>query len=281
MKFKDRVAVVTGAGREDGIGEAIALRLAREGANVAVLDLCSERPDLPREKFGQWEELQTVAAKVAARGVRSLPIKADVTNEADVEAAFRQVEEEFGRLDILCNNAGGGTGAGPVDRTDVLDLDRGDWDYTLGVSLTSTFLCSKHGGRLLRKTGRGGAMVNTVSISAHRGMPGGSAYAAAKFALVNFTATLALELSPHGIRVNAISPGMTMTQYVQQRLAAIAATQPGKAIEQVLEEWVRNVPLGRAATPDEMAAVAVFLASDDASYMTGQTLQVDGGLMLR
>ena len=191
-------------------------------------------------------------------GVRSLAVKADVTDEADVEAAFRQIGEEFGQLDILCNNAGGGTGAGPVDRTDVLDLDRSDWDYTLGVSLTSTFLCSKHGGRLLRKTGRGGAIVNTVSISAHRGMPGGSAYAAAKFALVNFTATLALELSPHGIRVNAISPGMTMTPICAAAACCYCCDAARQGDRAGAGRMGAQHASGRAATPDEMAAVADF-----------------------
>ena len=281
MRLTDRVAVVTGAGRSQGIGEAIALRLAREGAHVAVVDLCRDRPDLPREKFGQWDELKSVADRVAALGVRALPIAADVTNEDDVRAMVAQVMGAFGRIDILCNNAGGGTAAGPVDRTNVVDLDRKAWDYTVGISLTATFLCSKHAGRAIVKGERGGRIVNTVSISAHRGMPGGSAYAAAKFALVNFTQTLALEMAPHGITVNAFSPGMTLTQYVRQRLESIAATQPGRTVDDVLADWGRAVPLGRAAAPEEMASVAAFLASDDAAYITGQTLLVDGVLTLR
>jgi NAD(P)-dependent dehydrogenase (short-subunit alcohol dehydrogenase family) len=281
MRFKDRVAVVTGAGRSQGIGEAIALRLAREGAHVAVVDLCRDRPDLPREKFGQWDELKAVADRVAALGVRALPIAADVTNEDDVRAMVAQVRGAFGRLDILCNNAGGGTAAGPVDRTDVVDLDRAAWDYTLGISLTATFLCSKHAAQAIIAGGRGGRIVNTVSVSAHRGMPGGSAYAAAKFALVNFTQTLALELAAHRITVNAFSPGMTLTQYVRQRLESVAADQPGRSVDDVLADWGKIVPLGRAASPEEMASVAAFLASDDASYITGQTLVVDGGLTLR
>jgi NAD(P)-dependent dehydrogenase (short-subunit alcohol dehydrogenase family) len=281
MKLRDRVAIVTGAGRARGIGEAIALRLAGEGAHIAVVDLCRERPDLPRERFGQWEDLRAVAERVSRLGVRALPVKADVTNEAEVAAMVAEVAAVFGRIDILCNNAGGGTGAGPVDRTEVVDLALGDWDYTLAASLTSTFLCSKHAARVMIEGARGGRIVNTVSVSAHSGMPGGSAYAAAKFALVNFTQTLALELAPHAITVNAFSPGMTLTQYVRQRLEAIAAGQPDKSADQVLSEWVRDVPLGRAASPEEMAAVAAFLASDDAAYVTGQTLLVDGGLSAR
>jgi len=281
MRLEGRVAIVTGAGRAQGIGEAIALRLAEKGAHVAVVDLCRQREELPREIFGQWDELQAVAENIRQYGVRALAVRADVTNEVEVATMVARVTEEFGRIDILCNNAGGGTGAGPVDRTDVVDLPRSAWNYTLDASLTSTFLCSKHAARIMIAGGFGGSIVNTASVSAHGGMPGGSAYAAAKFALVNFTQTLALELAPHRIRVNAFSPGMTMTQYVQQRLEAVAQAQGGKTASQVQAEWVRGVPLGRAALPEEMASVAVFLASEDSSYMTGQTLIVDGGLTAR
>src|SRR5512138_3495374 len=117
MRFEGRVAVVTGAGRAGGIGEAIALRLAREGASVAVVDICRDRPEVPREKFGTWAELSEVADKISAIGRRGLAIKADVTSEAEVSDLMAQVRAEFGRLDILFNNAGGGTGAGPVDQT--------------------------------------------------------------------------------------------------------------------------------------------------------------------
>jgi 3-oxoacyl-[acyl-carrier protein] reductase len=281
MRFKERVAVVTGAGRAQGIGEAIALRLAREGAHVVVTDLCAERAAVPRERFGQREELEAVARKASAFGTRVIPIAADVTQENDVASLFERVKAEFGRFDILCNNAGGGTGAGPVDRTDVKDLERRDWDYTLGISLTATFLCCKYAARAMIGYGNGGRIVNTVSVSAHRGFPGGSAYAAAKFALVSLTQTLALELAPHAITVNAFSPGMTLTQYVQQRMEAVARGTPGKTAAEIQREWVKNVPLLRAAEPAEMAAVAAFLASDDSSYMTGQTLLVDGGVTAR
>jgi len=281
MRLKNRLAIVTGAGREKGIGEAIALRLAGEGADVAVVDICRQRDDLPREKFAQWEELQAVADKVQSLGRRCLAVKADVANEDDVATMVDLVAKEFGRIDILCNNAGGGTGAGPVDRTPVVDLALKDWEYTVGANLTSTFLCSKHAARKMIAGGRGGRIINTVSVSAHSGMPGGSAYAASKFALVSLTKTLALELATYGITVNAFSPGMTLTQYVQQRFEAVALTKPGRTADQVLEEAARGIPLGRAALPDEMASVAAFLASDDSAYLTGQTLLVDGGMTTR
>jgi NAD(P)-dependent dehydrogenase (short-subunit alcohol dehydrogenase family) len=278
MRFEGRVAIVTGAGRAGGIGEAIALRLAREGARVAVVDVCRDLPNVPREKFGAWDDLNRVAEGLAAHGARGLAVKADVTDEAQVAALMAQVEAEFGRIDLLFNNAGGGTGAGPVDQTPVSELDRADWDYTFKVSLDSVFLCSKHAAPKIAVAG-GGAIVNTVSISAHHGVAGISAYAAAKYGVIALTRTLAIELAPQNIRVNAFSPGMTATPYVRQRFEAVAAQNPGTTPEeQMARSASARIPLRRPARPEEMASVACVLASEDASYVTGQTIQADGGM---
>jgi NAD(P)-dependent dehydrogenase (short-subunit alcohol dehydrogenase family) len=277
-RFAGKTAIVTGAGRAGGIGEAIAVRLTKEGARVAVVDLCRERVEVPREKFGSWKELSAVAASLATFGAPGLAVRADVTSEDDVAALMDRVETEFGRIDILFNNAGGGAGAGPVDQTPVTALEHSDWRYTFDVSLDSVFLCSKHAAPRIARAG-GGAIVNTTSISAYHGVAGISAYAAAKYGVTALTRTLAIELAPQRIRVNAFAPGMTLTPYVQQRYEFVAAQNPGTTPQEHMERVAKaRIPLGRPADASEMASVAAFLASEDASYMTGQTLYVDGGM---
>lgn len=276
-RFEGQVAIVTGAGRPGGIGAAIARRLASEGARVAVVDLCRQRPEVPREHFGEWESLCGVAQSLGEVSEPGLPLRADLTQENEVSAMIDEVVGAFGRIDVLCNNAGGGTGAGPVDQTPVADLSFDDWKYTYAVSLDSAFLCAKHAASHL--TRRGGAIVNTTSISAYHGVAGISAYAGAKYALTALTRTLAIELASKGVRVNAFAPGMTLTPYVRQRYESVAAQNPGTTPEEHMNRVVASrIPLGRPAEPEEMASVAAFLASSDASYMTGQTLFVDGGM---
>ncbi|WP_053044011.1 SDR family NAD(P)-dependent oxidoreductase [Pelagerythrobacter marensis] len=277
-RFEGKVVVITGAGRPGGIGEAIARRVTSEGGRCALLDLCRDNPQVPRESFASMASLSQVAADLGEHGHPGIAVRCDVTDEGEVRDAMQQVRAELGGIDVLYANAGGGTGAGPVDQTLVSDLSREAWDYTVQLSLTSVFLCAKHAAPALRERG-GGAIVSTTSISAYHGVPGLSAYSAAKYAVTALTRDLALELADAGISVNAFAPGITLTPYVRQRYETLASQSPDASAQDLLDDFVASrIPLGRAAEPAEMAAVAAFLGSGDASFMTGQTLFVDGGM---
>lgn len=276
-KLEGRVAVVTGAGRSGGIGEAIAKRLADDGANVAIVDVCKEAGSQWSEKFGQWAELQALADRISQTGRKALAVKADLLNEDDVIAMTETVMKTFGRIDILVNNAAGGRGAGPIEPVNIVDIKLEDWRYTVDVNLTTTFLCSKHVGREMIKARRG-AIVSMASIAARRANAGGSGYVAGKMGVLGLTRCLAQELAPYNIRATGVSPGVTDTPWVQQRvshLSNLSGTDP----KTTLANWVSGNPMKRAGRPEEIAAVVAFLASDDASYLNGQTITVDGGMV--
>jgi 3-oxoacyl-[acyl-carrier protein] reductase len=235
-----RVAVVTGAGA--GIGRGIAEGLAAFGARVAV-----------------WERRAEAAARVAAT-IGGLAVTVDVRDEAAVDAALAQTESELGTVSILVNNAGG-TFASPL-----LETTEKGWDTLYRSNLRHVLLCTQRVARRLVDVGAPGSIVNVTSIEGARAAPGYAAYAAAKAGVINYTKTASFELAPYGIRVNALAPDLTMTE----GLAALSDASPDAAPG-------RGIPMRRPGHVDEMASAAVFLASDMASYLTGQTLHVDGG----
>ena len=240
-----KTALVTGA--QQGIGRATALALARAGADVAVnyLDDAAAAGQLVRE--------------IEMMGRRAVGVQADVSVPAQVEAMTATVARELGPPDVLVNNAG------VFPRVPFLEMKEGDWDFVLDVNLKGSFLCAQAAARLMVQGGRRGAIVNLAS-TAVRGGPLGVHYSASKSGVVGMTRALALELAPHGIRVNAIAPGLTDT----------AQPRYGHS-EEALAALARTVPLGRMARPEEIADVIVFLAGDDARYVTGQTVFVNGG----
>jgi NAD(P)-dependent dehydrogenase (short-subunit alcohol dehydrogenase family) len=236
--LEGRVAVVTGGAR--GIGDAITRAFRAAGAVVVVLD--KEAPRDPRD------------------GVRYA--SADVSDPASVASAFESVDAEEGRVDILVNNAGIQR-AGLVGR---LPFD--DWSAVIGTHLTGTFLCSSEAVPRMIAAGRGGAIVSIASTAAFVGLPGRGPYCAAKAGILGLTRALALEVGELGIRVNAVAPGYTRSEMLQQ------AIDNGS----LQEDWMlERVPLKRLADPDEIARVVRFLASDEAAYVTGQTIVADGG----
>ena len=272
MRLEGKVAVVTGCARERGIGRAIAVRLAREGANVVAADYCRSIAEYPDAKFGQMEELEGLAAEIRKIGRRSIAVKVDVTDEAEVAAMAEAAMKEFGRVDILCNNAGGGVGGGPVMQQ---TLD--SWNRTVAINLTGTFLCAKHVAPKIIAGGRGGRIINTASIAGKRGGPMMAAYSSAKHGVIGLTRSLALELGAFDITVNAVCPGFVETQLFEGLINMVGTTRHMNR-EQVLKTFVQQVPMGRMESGDDVANVVAFLASDDGGYMTGQALNICGGV---
>ena len=245
MRLRDRVATVTGA--ERGIGRAIALAFAREGAAVLVADLAPERAG-------------AVAAEIAAGGGRADALAIDVADPADARRLADEALRRHGRLAVHVNNAGISINAPFVDTA----LE--DWERVLRVNLTGAFLCGQAAARAMIARGTGGRIVNIASLSGQRGGTARAAYGASKAGLELLTRVMAVELATHGINVNAIAPGPIETEMA--RRVHDAATR---------RAYGALVPLRRYGRPEEIADAAVFLASDESRYVTGHTLNVDGG----
>jgi NAD(P)-dependent dehydrogenase (short-subunit alcohol dehydrogenase family) len=272
--LEGKVALVTGAGGEHGIGRAIAVRLAQEGADVIVNDVVAK----PAAQSG-WDGLPQVVREIEALGRQALGILADVSDADQVAAMVRQGLEQFGQIDILVNNAGAPAGR---DRVAVVDLDPEDWDLIQNVNVKGTYLCCRAVARAMIERGQGGKIVNVSSTAGKRGIARYAAYCASKFAVRGFTQALALELAPHRINVNAICPGLTETERVADLGAALAPE--GTPAQEYTEQMVRQViganPMGRLARPADIAQMAAFLASSESDYLTGLAITVAGGSVM-
>ena len=271
--LEGKVALVTGAGGENGIGRGIATRLALEGADVVVNDLTINPYE---DRPGSWGGVTQVVNEVMAMGRKSIAITADVSNSNQVQAMVDQTLEQFGRIDILVNNAGSRPGG---DRKPVVDVLEEDFDLVQRVNVKGTFLVSQAVARHMIKRGGGGKIISMSSRAGKTGTATYAAYCASKFAVIGFTQSLALELAEHRIMVNAICPGLVDTERVDY-IAAAAAPEGQSAIEyraDMVRDRAASVPLGRLAVAADIAKTAAFLASSESDYLTGQSINVAGG----
>jgi len=258
LKLEDKVALVTGGSR--GLGKAICIALAAEGAKIGVNYYRSAD-----RSVDLGEEAEAVAKEITqTHGVDALAVPADVSNEADVLEMFRALEDRFSRIDVLVNNAA------VCPTCQVKDMSLRMWEQTIDVNLNGTFLVSREFVRRLLDQERPGRIVNVSSQAAFRGSTTGHApYDASKGGIVSFTVALARETARHGITINAVAPGMIHTEMTAE------------TIRRNREKYLARIPMERIAEPEEIAKVIVFLASDGASYMTGATVDVSGGMLMR
>ncbi|NLJ86073.1 MAG: 3-oxoacyl-[acyl-carrier-protein] reductase [Firmicutes bacterium] len=244
MRLANKVAIVTGGAR--GIGQAIALRLAKEGAHIAICDV---------------QPSTDTVALIEEHGQAALALKVDITKESQVKEAVDEIMAKWGRIDVLVNNAG-------ITRDNLLlRMKESDWDLVLDVNLKGAFLFSQAVLRPMIRA-RQGRIINIASVVGLMGNPGQTNYAASKAGLIGFTKSLAREVASRGITVNSIAPG-----FIASDMTDVLSEAQRKAL-------MDQVPLGEIGLPEDVAAVAAFLASDDARYVTGQTVNVDGGLVM-
>ena len=272
-RLDGRVALVTGAGRYRGIGRAIVLRLAEEGADIVVTARQRDPSTFPdHERQMDWKGIESVAEEVRGMGRRALAVDCDVTDKDEIQRTVDAAVAELGGIDILVNNAALPSLAGAAP---VLEMTDENWYETVDVNLHGLYHTIRAVGREMVKGG-GGSIINISSTAGRIGIPNYGAYCATKWAMHGLTQQLALELARDNIRVNIVCPGSTDTDMMDGtfgRYDEVAGAEPGTSKAAIR----RALLMGRQATVEEQAAVVAFLASDDSSYMTGQALNVDGG----
>jgi len=273
-----KVAIVTGAGRMRGIGRAIALRLAENGADLAVSAIARPAETIPdHEREAGWRGADSVAEEVENLGRRALPLDVDVTKPAAVQEMVTRTVNELEQIDILINNAGVALVSG---KKNLWETEDEEWLREIDVNLNGVYNFCKAVAKVLVEQGQGGRMINISSLAGRLAQPQYGGYTPAKFAVIGLTQMLALELAPYNVTVNAICPGSTDTDMMDGTFRR-TGERMGVPFEMIKQGVKRFVPLGRQAEPAEIASVVAYLASPAASYITGQSISVDGGIGMR
>jgi 3-oxoacyl-[acyl-carrier protein] reductase/meso-butanediol dehydrogenase/(S,S)-butanediol dehydrogenase/diacetyl reductase len=263
-----------------GIGRACALKLASLGADLAISDFKRAPEDLPpQEVKAQWRSIDSVAEEVEALGRRCFQVWCDLTDSAQIQSMVLQVADRYGRIDVLVNNARAVIGR---DRVPITELREEVWQRFLAVNTTAPFLATKFAAQVMIARGQGGRIINMASDASKRAKAKTAAYTTSKFAVIGLTQASALDLAPHRITVNAVCPGSVNTDRMNYWEAAQAKAQ-GISLEEfrarIVAEAGKAVPLGRIAEPEDVANVVAFLASEEASFITGQAYNVNGGTL--
>jgi 3-oxoacyl-[acyl-carrier protein] reductase/meso-butanediol dehydrogenase/(S,S)-butanediol dehydrogenase/diacetyl reductase len=278
--LQGKVALVTGAGGMKGVGRATALKLASQGADIALTDVQRSPEDLPpAEVKQQWRGIESVAEEVQALGRRCHLVWCDLGVSEQIQNLVEQVMAHYGQIDILVNNARAIIGR---DRVPITELREDVWHHFLAINTTAVFLCTKFVGQVMVRRGQGGRIINIASNASKQASANGAAYSASKFAVLGLTQAAALDLAPHRITVNAVCPGPINSDrlsYAEQAQAEALGIPLEQYRAQLVAEMGARNPLGRIAESEDVANMVAFLASDEANYITGQGYNVNGGLL--
>lgn len=272
-RFTGKVAVVTGSGRRKGLGEAIVLKLATEGATIVVSDIGGSRDAAtPDAMIGATEEMESIAADVRALGGGASTFVCDVRDPAQVNALADHAVKEHGRLDIWVNNAGIGYIMKPL-----LEVTPDDWNAVIGVNLTGAFFGLQAAARVMAGAGNGGRIINIASQAAKSGFPHAQAYTSSKHGLVGLARSAAIELGPLGITVNNVCPNHVTTGLGAWQNEYFSKVTGAASVEDYLQKMAARIPMGRPGLTADTANAVAFLCSDEAAYITAESLNVSGG----
>ena len=275
-----KIALVTGAGGMRGVGRATALKLAQQGADVAITDVRRETTDLPpAEVRAEWHSIDSVAEEVESLGRACFPVYCDLSDDGQIHGLVDQVVGRFNQIDIMVNNARAIIGR---DKVPVTDLARDVWDHFLAINTTAVFVCTQAVSREMVSRGKGGRIINIASNAGKQASEMGAAYSASKFAVLGLTQASAMDLARYDITVNAVCPGPINTDRMSYWERSRAEEQ-GISLEEfrgrIVDEAGDRTPMGRIAEAEDVANMVAFLSSEDASFITGQAYNVNGGLL--